>query len=174
MTAARGADADRPLERVVAKDLPAVTAFLRAADLTVSGLDHLSVRLWVRRDAEGGVVASTGYELSASGRDALVRSVAVDAHHRARGRGRALATFALTAAASEGARRAWLFSRRSGPFWQGLGFEPADRDELAEVLADTQQVQLFRATGQLAREVAWSRSLGSVADPPSDDVSRDS
>lgn len=52
------------------------------------------------------------------------------------------------------------FSRRSGPFWQSLGFEPADRDELAAALADTQQVRLFQRTGQLSREVAWSRELG--------------
>ncbi len=62
-------------------------------------------------------------------------------------------------AASAGAARAWLFSRRSGPFWQGLGFDPADRDDLATVLAGTTQVDLFRRTGQLAREVAWSRPL---------------
>ncbi|MDT9627884.1 hypothetical protein RTF48_24940, partial [Escherichia coli] len=59
----------------------------------------------------------------------------------------------------EGAMRAWLFSRRSGSFWQSLGFESADRDELAEALADTHQVRLFQQTGQLGCEVAWSRSL---------------
>ncbi|WP_439689521.1 hypothetical protein ACRQ4C_17070 [Curtobacterium sp. SP.BCp] len=62
-------------------------------------------------------------------------------------------------AVSTGADRAWLFSRRSGPFWQGLGFRPADRETLAAVLADTSQVALFRRTGQLGREVAWSRPL---------------
>jgi len=35
----------------------------------------------------------------------------------------------------------------------------ADLYELADALADTHQVRLFRATGQLADEVAWSRAL---------------
>ncbi len=56
-------------------------------------------------------------------------------------------------------RRAWLFSRRSGPFWQKLGFGPADRSALAAVLSDTQQVRLFSRTGQLELEVAWMREL---------------
>ncbi len=58
--------------------------------------------------------------------------------------------------------RAWLFSRRSGPFWQSLGFESADRDELAEALAGTHQVRLFQQTGQVSREVAWSRLLAAI------------
>jgi N-acetylglutamate synthase-like GNAT family acetyltransferase len=140
-------------------DAQALTAFLREVDLTLSGLDEPTVRLWAQRDADGAIVASTGYEMSADGRHALIRSVAVSPAHRSRGRGSALARFALEAAAEEGARTAWLFSRRSGPFWQGLGFAPADRDDLADALAHTHQVRLFRETGQLEQEVAWSRPL---------------
>jgi len=53
-----------------------------------------------------------------------------------------------------------LFSRRSGPFWQKLGFEPADLTSIADALGSTHQVTLFRQTGQLEREVAWSRAIG--------------
>lgn len=147
------------LERCRPEDVAALTAFLSEVDLTRSGLDAAGVRLWLERDEAGVIVGSTGYELSGDGQHALIRSVAVRSTHRSRGRGGALATFALARAAEEGARRAWLFSRRSGPFWQGLGFDPADRDELAAALADTHQVHLFQRTGQLGREVAWSRSL---------------
>jgi N-acetylglutamate synthase-like GNAT family acetyltransferase len=140
-------------------DPQALTAFLREVDLTLSGLDEPTVRLWTQRDADGAIVASTGYEMSADGRHVLIRSVAVSPAHRSRGRGRALARFALAAAAEEGAQTAWLFSRRSGPFWQGLGFAPAHRDDLAHALAHTHQVRLFRETGQLEQEVAWSRPL---------------
>jgi N-acetylglutamate synthase-like GNAT family acetyltransferase len=136
-----------------------LTAFLQKVDLTLSGLDAPSVRLWLERDEDGEIVGSTGYELSGDGHHALIRSVAVSPARRSRGRGGALARFALQRAAEEGARRAWLFSRRSGPFWQSLGFASADRDQLAEALADTHQVRLFQQTGQLGREVAWSRSL---------------
>ena len=139
--------------------MPALAVFLRAVDLTVSGLDAPTVRLWMMRDADGDVVGSTGYEISDDGRHALIRSVAVGPDDRAAGIGTRLARFAFDRATDEGARQAWLFSRRSGPFWQCLGFTPADRGEMARVLASTHQVQLFRQTGQLDREVAWSRPL---------------
>lgn len=141
------------------EDIAALTAFLGEVDLTLSGLDEPTVRLWIERDEAGAIVGSTGYEISAEGDHALIRSVAVSATRRAGGHGTALALFALDRAAAEGATRAWLFSRRSGPFWQSLGFEPADRDELAASLAGTHQLRLFRQTGQLGREVAWSRLL---------------
>ncbi len=147
------------LEACRPRDIGALTAFLEGVDLTLSGLDAPGVRLWIERDEAGAVIGSTGYELSGDGRHALIRSVAVRSETRSRGLGGALARFALARAADGGASRAWLFSRRSGPFWQGLGFAPADRDELAAALPDTYQVQLFRRTGQLSREIAWTRAL---------------
>lgn len=141
--------------------LAELCAFLTTADLTLAGLDSPSphLHLWVERDADGAIVGSTGYELSADGAHALIRSVAVAPTVRTRGAGTDLARHALTEAAAAGARTAWLFSRRSGPFWQKLGFVRADRDALAAALPDSQQVRLFRATGQLHREIAWSRPL---------------
>lgn len=135
-------------------DLIGLVGFLTRADLTLTGLDAETVRLWLLRDDDGQVQGSAGYELSENGQHALVRSVAVDPGRRRHGLGLQLARFALDRAAAEGAGRAWLFSRRSGPFWQRLDFEPADRDVLARVLAGTHQVQLFQRTGQLEREVA--------------------
>jgi len=159
--------ATMPLVPIAPTDADAradLRAFLAAADLTLAGLDSPTprLRLWVDRDATGTVVGSTGYELSADGTHALIRSVAVAPTGRTRGAGSRLARHALIDAAAHGARHAWLFSRRSGPFWQKLGFTPADRDALAAALPDTHQVQLFRATGQLAREVAWSRPLADL------------
>ena len=147
-----------------ATDLADLRAFLAAADLTLAGLDAPSPRLhlWIDRDPTGTIVGSTGYESSADGAHALIRSVAVAATGRTRGAGSRLARHALAQAAAAGADHAWLFSRRSGPFWQKLGFAPADRDALAAALPDTHQVQLFRASGQLAREVAWSRPLADL------------
>lgn len=150
------------LERCRIVDVEALTAFLVEVDLTQSGLDAPSVRLWIERNEHGAIVGSTGYEISGDGHHALIRSVAVSPTQRSRGRGSAYAVFALERAAEEGATRAWLFSRRSGPFWQSLGFEAASRDELAEALADTNQVRLFQQTGQLGGEVAWSRFLAAA------------
>lgn len=149
-----------PLTPVTPQDLAEVTEFLRIADLTPSGLDSPSVRLWAARDAlSGRIFASTGYECSDDNRDVLIRSVAVDPALRGSGIGLELARFALDRAAESGADRAWLFSQRSGPFWQRVGFASADKNELALALASTHQVRLFTETGQLQREVAWSRLL---------------
>lgn len=148
-----------PLHPVAPADVADLRAFLGEVDLTLAGLDAPTVRLWIERDDSGSVIGSTGYELSADGCHALIRSVGVSADRRAVGSGSRLASFALHDAARSGATRAWLFSRRSGPFWQKLGFAPADRDDLAAALPDTHQVRLFVGTGQLEREIAWSRAL---------------
>lgn len=145
--------------RATPADTDALRDHLARADLTLSGIEDPSVRLWLARDASGQVRGSTGYEVSTDGEHALIRSVAVDELWRGRGAGLELARWALDRAADEGVRRAWLFSRRSGPFWQRLGFTAADRDELAAVLSSTHQVVLFRSSGQLDREAAWSREL---------------
>ena len=151
-----------PFTQTAATDVDVLRDFLGEADLTQSGLDAPTVRLWTERDADGSIIGSTGYELSPDGTHALIRSVAVAPDRRDAGAGSRLAMFAMSDAARSGAERAWLFSRRSGPFWQKLGFEPADRDELAVVLAHTHQVRLFTETGQLGREVAWSRHLADI------------
>jgi len=146
-------------EQFRTSDVAELTAFLSTADLTLSGLDDPRVRLWLLRDGSGALIGSTGFELSANGGDVIVRSVAVAAESRSAGLGTRLATHAIDEARAAGATRAWLFSRRSGPFWQKLGFEPADRDALAAALSTTRQVRLFVETGQLQHEVAWSRPL---------------
>lgn len=145
------------------RDVDPLRAFLRDADLTLAGLDEPTVRLWIERDEVGTVIGSTGFELNQDGNHALIRSVAVAPERRAAGAGSRLAMFALEQAAQAGASRAWLFSRRSGPFWQKLGFTHADRERLAAVLPDTQQVRLFVQTGQLGTEIAWSRDLANLS-----------
>jgi N-acetylglutamate synthase-like GNAT family acetyltransferase len=147
------------IDPVSVADTAALRDFLAEADLTLAGLDAPTVHLWVERDDAGSVIGSTGFELSADGKDALIRSVAVAPSRRALGAGSRLAMHALHRAGESGVERAWLFSRRSGPYWQKLGFESADRDELAAALPGTHQVRLFKQTGQLGKEVAWSRLL---------------
>ena len=147
------------LDRVGAADVDELRSFLAAVDLTLAGLESDNVRLWIERDCQHKIVGTTGYEISEDRRHALIRSVAVWPENRSAGSGSRLAGFALAEAAKEGARTAWLFSRRSGAFWQKLGFEAADRSHLAKALADTHQVQLFTHTGQLGREIAWSKDL---------------
>ncbi|MFB2556521.1 GNAT family N-acetyltransferase [Herbiconiux liangxiaofengii] len=146
--------------RVSSEDVAGLRGFLRDVDLTLAGLDEPTVQLWVERDVDGEIIGSTGFELSADGAHALIRSVAVAPEHRTAGAGSRLARYALVEAQKSGATRAWLFSRRSGPFWQKLGFTSADRYELAAALPEAHQVRLFVESGQLEREIAWSRPLG--------------
>ncbi len=160
----RGSRSEETFVPLTAADVPDLVRLLTRADLTVSGLRDPAVRLWLLRDATGRVQGCAGYELSEDGRQALIRSVAVDASRRREGLGVRLARFTLERAAEEGARQAWLFSRHRGPFWRRLGFEPADREALARVLAGTHQVQLFQETGQMQEEVAWRRSLAGLRD----------
>jgi GNAT superfamily N-acetyltransferase len=146
------------ISRVRQGDVLDLTGFLQAADLTVSGVDDPHLPLWIVRDADGRIEASTGFEIVDT--HALIRSVAVAPSLRGEGLGLRLAQFALDRAHDAGARQAWLFSRRSGPFWRKLGFATTDRDELSTLLAGTHQVRAFLASGQLQREIAWARPLG--------------
>jgi len=148
------------LVRATNAEIAEISEFLSIADLTLSGLESTSVHLWISRDeTTGRIFATTGYESSEDGQHALIRSVAVAPELRGGGIGLELAQFAMDRAVEAGAKQAWLFSRRSGPFWQKAGFSSADTKDLAVALASTHQVQLFAETGQLEREVAWSRQL---------------
>jgi N-acetylglutamate synthase-like GNAT family acetyltransferase len=139
--------------------VPDLKAFLARADLTLSGLDAPSVRLWLLQDENKAVVGSAGFELSQDGEHSLIRSVAVDKSLRGTGMGMRLGRFVVEQATASGASRAWLFSRRSGAFWEKLGFAAADCNELVQVLPKSHQVRHFQRTGQLDTEVAWSRPL---------------
>jgi N-acetylglutamate synthase-like GNAT family acetyltransferase len=138
-------------------DAFALGEFLRSVDLTTSGLDDPDAYLWIDLDPDGRIIATTGFELV--GEHALIRSVAVAPHLRGSGRGTQLAQFALDQATALGATRAWLMSRRSGPFWQQLGFVTADIHQLAAALLTTAQVRAFAESGQLDYETAWTRPL---------------
>jgi N-acetylglutamate synthase-like GNAT family acetyltransferase len=144
-------------------DVDELRGFLRDVDLTLASPDERAINIWVERDAVGEIVGSTGFELSNDRKHALIRSLAVAPQHRAAGAGSRLAHHAMAHAYAMGATRAWLFSRRSGPFWQQLGFTSADKHKLAAALPESHQVRLFVETGQLEREIAWSRSLGADA-----------
>jgi N-acetylglutamate synthase-like GNAT family acetyltransferase len=134
-----------------------LTEFLRSADLMASGVGEPDVRLWVDLDADGRIVASTGFELR--GQDALLRCLAVHPSLRGAGRGTELARFAIEQAEALGAQRAWVLSRRWAPFWASVGFEPAHTAELATALADTHQVRALTESRLLRYETAWSRPL---------------
>jgi N-acetylglutamate synthase-like GNAT family acetyltransferase len=155
------------LSSMTAGDVPALRQFLARAGLTFGGLDTPAVRLWMLRDAEGVVQGTACYEASNDGSDVLIRSVAVDHRLRGSGIGSRLAQFTLDEASRRGARRAWLFSGPSGPFWQRLGFAPTDLASISGALPHTHQIRLFEGTGQLHRKKPWFKSLAAITVPES-------
>lgn len=106
-------------------DTFALGEFLRSVDLTTSGLDDPLVFLWMDLDADGRIVATTGFEIVDD--NALIRSVAVVPTLRGTGRGTELAQFALERAATAGANRAWLMKSALRPVLAEAWIR-ADRD----------------------------------------------
>jgi len=143
--------------RATPADAFALGEFLRSVDLTTSGLDDPDGYFWIDLDPDGRITGTTGFELADE--HVLVRSVAVAPPLRRTGRGTELARWALDYAAALGGHRAWLMSRRSGAFWQKLGFVPADIHQLTAATLSTSQVRAFAESGQLDYEIAWTRPL---------------
>lgn len=110
---------------------------------SLSGLDSPTLHLWISRDeATGHIFPTTRYETSEDGSHALIRSGAVDQELRGTGIGLELAQFAVERAIEAGAKQAWLFSGRPGPFWQKAGFTSADTKDLPVALASTPQINM--------------------------------
>lgn len=137
-------------------DMAAIRACLEASDLTLAGVGSTDLRLFVLQTRAGQTAGVTGYEIAGS--HALVRSVAVAPAMRGHGLGGLLAELAFDHATGSGAHQLWLFARRTGAFWQRLGFRLTPTDELVTVLRHTQQVSHFMETGQVDREIAWTRA----------------
>ncbi len=136
-------------------DTASVRTCLQACDLTLAGVGTAELYLSVLENRSGQTVGVTGYEL-ASGQ-ALIRSVAVAPALRGHGLGVMLAEVAFEQAAAAGAEQLWLVSRRGGAFWQRLGFRLTPTDELVAALPHTWQVTALAESGDLAREIAWTR-----------------
>lgn len=138
-------------------DVSSVLACLRACDLTLAGVGADDVRLSVLEDRAGRIVGVTAFEVG--GADALVRSVAVAPTLRGHGLGRLLAEAAFQGAASvPGVERLWLLASRNGSFWQRLGFRLVPTADLAAALPHTWQVTALVESGQIEREIAWTRA----------------
>lgn len=90
-------------EQVAAADIDELRDFLGEVDLTLSGLDAPTVKLWTEHDPDGSIIGSTGYELSPDGAHALIRSVAVAPGRHAADAGSRLAMFAISDATRSGA-----------------------------------------------------------------------
>lgn len=125
---------------LVATDLPAVVALLKANKLPPDGIEELGASTLVARDARG-VVGSAALELY--GPVALLRSVAVDPRLRGQGLGQELTRAALMLARERGVRNVYLITETAGDFFPRFGFAPIDRSRVDE--AALQSVQFTKA-----------------------------
>ena len=115
-------------------DLPAIEKLLLASDLPTSGIaQHLPSFLVAEQDTLIGVI---GCELS--GKDALLRSLAVSTNYRKQSLGSQLVTLALAQARQNGITTAYLLTNTAADFVRRWGFAPIDRQDIpAKLLASS-------------------------------------
>jgi arsenate reductase len=120
---------------------PALRQALHAAGLPTDDLTDAGRTFFAYRTSAGQDVGFGGYE--AQGGDALLRSIVVLPEARERAIGRNLVALLQRCAFDAGARRAWVLTSSAAPFFEKLGFKPADRESApAPILATRQARQL--------------------------------
>jgi N-acetylglutamate synthase-like GNAT family acetyltransferase len=134
-----------------------IVNLVRQVDLLGDDILAPHTRYWVAEENDHIFVGSVGLELGVD--SALIRSVAVLPNFRNIGLGRNLVNIAMTCAKEMGCKRVFLFSMRSGKYWQKLGFQKTPVDELVQSLPDIPQVLRFTSIGKLATETAWKKDL---------------
>ena len=128
------------LDPVTDADLGYVLAVLREADLPSAGIGDDTVRLFLA-DADGERVGVGGFE--DYGGTGLLRSIAIEPGARGQGYGTALVETLEAEAGVAGIENLLLLTTDAGPFFESLGYEPAewsvvpDSSALSAVCPDT-------------------------------------
>jgi amino-acid N-acetyltransferase len=118
------------------KDVPAITALLRAADLPHEDFaDHLGHFLVARH--AGAVAGAIGFELHGS--DALLRSLVIAPDLRGAGLGGRLVEQLAAAARTQGVKRFFLLTMTAEEFFAKRGFQKADRRSVPAAIAGTKE-----------------------------------
>ena len=118
------------------KDISAITALLRAADLPHTDFaDHLQHFLVVRRGSE--IVGAIGFELH--GADALLRSLVVAPTLRGAGLGGGLVNQLTRAARAKGVERFFLLTTTAEAIFAKRGFRKIGRETVPAGIAGTKE-----------------------------------
>jgi N-acetylglutamate synthase-like GNAT family acetyltransferase len=107
------------------RDLEAVRALLRAAELPLDGLEEQFGPRYVVAEAGGELAGAAGVEVY--GGDGLLRSVVVAPSHRGTGLGKALVAERLDWARRERLAALYLLTTTAPGFFATLGFESVAR-----------------------------------------------
>jgi amino-acid N-acetyltransferase len=118
------------------KDVPAITALLRAAELPHEDFaDHLEHFIVARRGDE--IVGAAGFELH--GADALLRSLVVGPALRGSGLGGRLVDQLTAAALANGVERFYLLTTTAEAFFAKRGFKKVARETAPAAIARTKE-----------------------------------
>jgi len=132
------------------QDLPGVLALLGEADLPTAGVaDHF--QSFLVDESDGRIVASAGLEHH--GDVVLLRSLAVAADSRGRGRGAALLRRALSDAADR-PEGVYALTTTAERYLSRFGFEPVAREALPAQLLASRELQ--DACPSSATVLKWS------------------
>jgi protein-tyrosine-phosphatase/N-acetylglutamate synthase-like GNAT family acetyltransferase len=122
------------IEQAERAAVPEILAFLAANQLPSAGLATHATDLLVARDG-GRLVATAALEIY--GRDALLRSVAVDATSRGTGLGRRITRSALDRARERGVQRVFLLTETAAAFFPKFGFADIERSRVPDSIRST-------------------------------------
>lgn len=127
------------VDETVPGDDPALLAALEAAALPIDDLTEPGRSFFAYRTSAGDHVGFGGYQ--ALGENALLRSIVVLPAFRARALGRNLTALLQRRAFDAGARRAWVLTTSTAPFFEKIGFKPVARDDAPAAVLATRQAR---------------------------------
>jgi amino-acid N-acetyltransferase len=129
------------LRAATAADLPRIIGLLSESELPVKGVRENLENFLVALDQGGGIIGVAGFEHY--GENCLLRSVAVDKRFRGQGYARVLTGTVLEKARAKGVKKAYLLTATATAYFEGLGFQPIDRENVDEpVKASIEFVEL--------------------------------
>ena len=145
------------IQVAVTEDREALSQLLETVDLMTQDVLAPGTRFWLAYNEQGKLVGCAGMEF---GEDAvLLRNVAILPEFRKQGWGNLLVEHVLSYARGQGYKAVYLFSVRSGGYWQKSGFREVAVEELEQAIPEAYQVQHFKRIGKLANEHAWRKDL---------------
>jgi N-acetylglutamate synthase-like GNAT family acetyltransferase len=141
----------------IPQDIKALTQILETVDLKTQDVLAPGTQFWLAHEKQGQMVGCAGMEFGETA--VLLRNVAILPEFRKQGLGEELVEHALTYAQNQGYKAVYLFSVRSGGYWQRMGFREVTVDELVNALPESYQVWHFMRIGKLANEHAWRKDI---------------
>jgi len=137
-------------------DMEGVAGLVRSAGLEVIPTDSETGRTFVAEDEDGSLLATAACERH--GDEAYLRSVAVRDDLRRAGLGTLVVVAAAQAAAADGARRLFLYTKDARTYFERVGFEALDASEAPRWIAEGESARYCEEDATLMRRSLRPRS----------------